>query len=138
MCLYVWLEFSGGHTIGVARCASFKDRLTNSDSTMNTNLVRIASMQCNSGDDNTTMNLDMTSTSFDNSYFRALQRGYGLLTSDETLFMDDQTKGFVDIYAMNQARWFYDFQSAMLKMGSIDVKEGADGNVRLNCHRLNY
>ncbi|KAH7685138.1 Class I peroxidase protein [Dioscorea alata] len=132
------VALSGGHTIGVARCASFKDRLSNSDSTMNTNLVRMASMQCNAGDDNTTMNLDMTSTSFDNSYFRALQRGYGLLTSDETLFMDDQTRGFVDIYAMNQARWFYDFQSAMLKMGSIDVKEGDDGNVRLNCHRLNY
>ncbi|KAJ0972200.1 hypothetical protein J5N97_020159 [Dioscorea zingiberensis] len=128
---------AGGHTLGVARCASFKDRLKNTDPTMNMYFANMVSRQCNAGDDNTTVGLDMTMNSFDNSYFRALQMGYGLLTADQTLYQDAETKGFVDRYAMNQALFFFDFQRAMLKMGNIDVKEADQGDVRLNCRKLN-
>ncbi|KAJ0972201.1 hypothetical protein J5N97_020160 [Dioscorea zingiberensis] len=132
------VALSGAHTLGVARCASFKDRLiSNSDPGMNPNFARMVSRRCSDGDDDTTMSFDWTKNYFDNSYFRALQRGFGLLASDQTLFMDAQTRGLVDVYAMNQARFFIDFQQAMLKMGNIDVKDAHQGNVRLNCRKLN-
>lgn len=92
--------------------------------------------QCQNGDD-VTVALDQTKNSFDNAYFDAVESSTGLLTSDQTLYMNPQTKGWIDAYAMNQARFFLDFQSAMVKMGLIDVKEGNDGEIRLNCRVVN-
>ncbi|XP_058089972.1 peroxidase 47-like [Magnolia sinica] len=130
------VALSGAHTLGVARCASFKDRLTNSDPTLDSTYADSLSKKCSAGDD-TVAPFDFTSTSFDNQYFRALQSSGGLLTSDQTLYVSRRTRGIVDGYAMNQAMFFYDFWQAMVKMGLISVKEGSQGEVRLNCRKIN-
>ncbi|XP_020263212.1 LOW QUALITY PROTEIN: peroxidase 47-like [Asparagus officinalis] len=133
----------GGHTLGVARCSSFKNRLSNFDSThdvdptLDSKLAGATlSKACIAGD-NTEVAFDASRNSFDNAYFNALQTGDGLLSSDQTLFVSPQTRGFVFAYAMNQARFFFDFQQAMVKMGLIDVKEGNQGDVRLDCRKVN-
>ncbi|KAH7663828.1 Class I peroxidase protein [Dioscorea alata] len=136
------VALSGGHTLGVARCSSFKNRLSNFDAThnvdpsMNSRMATILIKQCQNGDD-VTVALDQTKNSFDNAYFNAVQSSAGLLTSDQTLYMNPRTRGWIDAYAMNQARFFLDFQSAMVKMGLIDVKEGNDGEIRLDCRVVN-
>ncbi|KAL5993211.1 Peroxidase 47 [Asimina triloba] len=132
----------GGHTLGVARCASFKNRLKNFDSkndvdpSLDRTYAQSLAQTCSGGDDATSP-FDWTSTSFDNQYFKAIQASGGLLTSDQTLYANPRTRGIVDGYAANQPMFFYDFSQAMIKMGQLDVKEGGQGEIRLNCRKIN-
>ncbi|KAJ6296531.1 hypothetical protein OIU78_022281 [Salix suchowensis] len=128
------VALSGAHTLGVARCSSFKNRL--GDPTMDSDFSKTLSKTC-SGGDNAEQPFDMTRNNFDNSYFQALQRKSGLLFSDQTLYSDPRTKSIADGYAMNQATFFLDFQQAMVKMSLLDVKEGSKGEVRSDCRRIN-
>ncbi|KAJ4783239.1 Peroxidase [Rhynchospora pubera] len=130
------VALSGGHTIGSARCQSLKNRLDNADPTAEPNFLQALSRTCSAGD-KTTVPFDRTSTTFDNNYFRALQNSQGVLTSDQTLYNSPQTRMIVDAYAMNQAMFFYNFQQGMLKMGQLDLKEGNQGEIRLNCRKVN-
>ncbi|XP_043707030.1 peroxidase 47 [Telopea speciosissima] len=138
------VSLSGGHTLGVARCSSFKNRLSNFDAThevdpsLDSNVAKTLSKICSSSaGDNAEAPFDSTRNMFDNSYFNALQMKAGVLTSDQTLFTSPNTRGIVNGYAMNQAMFFFNFQQAILKMGMLDVKEGAAGEVRGDCHRIN-
>ncbi|KAL0332884.1 UNVERIFIED_CONTAM: Peroxidase 47 [Sesamum calycinum] len=136
------VALSGAHTLGTARCSSFKNRLTNFDSThdmdpsMDTQFARTLSKTCSAGD-SAEQPFDTTRNTFDNDYFNALQRKAGVLFSDQTLFASVQTRGIVNAYAMNQAMFFFDFQQAMVKMGVMDVKEGSNGEVRNTCRVIN-
>lgn len=133
---------SGAHTLGKASCRNFKNRLSKFDSThdvdptLDSKLASQLSKACSPGDD-TAVPFDASSNFFDNAYFNGLQMGDGLLTSDQTLFVTPQTRNIVNAYAMNQARFFFDFQQAMVKMGLLALKEGNQGEVRLDCHRVN-
>ncbi|KAL7104671.1 hypothetical protein ACP275_08G260700 [Erythranthe tilingii] len=133
---------SGGHTLGMARCSSFKGRLTNFDSThevdpsLDTQFARTLLKTC-SGGDKAEQPFDSSRNSFDNDYFNALQRKAGVLVSDQTLFASPMTRGIVNAYAMNQAMFFFDFQRAFVKMGLMDVKEGSKGEVRNTCRIVN-
>ncbi|EYU31210.1 hypothetical protein MIMGU_mgv1a010695mg [Erythranthe guttata] len=133
---------SGGHTLGMARCSSFKSRLTNFDSThdvdpnLDTQFARTLLKTC-SGGDKAEQPFDSSRNSFDNDYFNALQRKAGVLVSDQTLFASAMTRGMVNAYATNQAMFFFDFQRAFVKMGLMDVKEGSKGEVRNTCRIIN-
>lgn len=136
------VALSGGHTLGVARCSQFKNRLSKFDSkndvdpTLNPTYAKSLAQTCSAGDD-TQAPFDWTSTSFDNQYFKAVKSNGGLLTSDQTLYGNPTTRAIVNYYAMNQAGFFYDFSQAMVKMGQLDVKEGDQGEVRLDCRKIN-
>ncbi|KAJ8499459.1 hypothetical protein OPV22_010011 [Ensete ventricosum] len=136
------VALSGAHTLGAARCASFKKRLSNFDPnndvdpTLDSNYARMLSRSCTAGDD-TQVGFDFTRTRFDVNYFYALQGRMGLLTSDQTLYTNPQTQFIVNGYAMNQASFFSDFQQAMIKMGALDINEGNQGEIRMNCRQVN-
>ncbi|GMI67785.1 Peroxidase 47 [Hibiscus trionum] len=130
------VALSGAHTLGVARCSSFKGRLSSADPTLDSSFAKTLSKTC-SGGDNAEQPFDATPTSFDNYYFNALMRKSGVLFSDQTLYTTPRTRGIVNGYAMNQAMFFFDFQQAMIKMGTIDVKEGSKGEVRQDCRKIN-
>ncbi|KAK9292457.1 hypothetical protein L1049_021335 [Liquidambar formosana] len=136
------VALSGAHTLGVARCSSFKNRLSNFDSThdvdpaLDSDFAKTLSKTCSAGD-NAEQPFDMTRNTFDNAYYNGLLRKAGLLTSDQTLLAGPKTRGIVNGYAMNQAMFFFDFLQAMVKMGLLDVKEGSKGEVRANCRKIN-
>lgn len=136
------VALSGAHTLGVARCSSFKNRLSSFDSTHDVDpsidsvFLKTLSKTCGAGDD-AEQPFDWSRNSFDNAYFNALQRKAGVLSSDQTLFTSPRTRGIVNAYVMNQAMFFLDFQQAMVKMSLLDVKEGPAGEVRENCRRIN-
>ncbi|RAL51547.1 hypothetical protein DM860_011049 [Cuscuta australis] len=133
---------SGAHTLGTARCASFKQRLSGSggthdmDPTIDSRFAEVLSRTCSAGD-STEQTLDSTRNEFDNDYFNALQGKRGVLFSDQALFAGPTTRSLVNGYAMNQALFFYHFQLAMVKMGRLDVKEESQGEVRRNCRAVN-
>ncbi|NBH31906.1 peroxidase family protein, partial [Staphylococcus warneri] len=136
------VALSGAHTLGVARCSSFKARLSNFDSThdldpsIDTQFAKTLSSTCRAGD-NAEQPFDATKNSFDNVYFKALQRRAGVLFSDQTLLDGPRTRGVVNSYSLNQAMFFMYFQQAVIKMGLLDVKEGSKGEVRSNCRVIN-
>ncbi|XP_075492056.1 peroxidase 47-like [Primulina tabacum] len=136
------VALSGAHTLGMAKCSSFKSRLSNFDSThdpdpsLDTKFARALAKTCSAGG-NAEQTLDSTRNTFDNDYFKALQRKTGVLFSDQTLFVSERTRAIVNGYAMNQAMFFFDFLRAVIKMGLLDVKEGSEGEVRHNCRKIN-
>ncbi|KAE8694969.1 Peroxidase 47 [Hibiscus syriacus] len=130
------VALSGAHTLGVARCSSFKNRLSNQDPTLDSDFAKALSKTCGAGD-NAEQSFDDTPKNFDNDYFNALTRKNGVLFSDQVLYTATGTRAIVNGYVMNEARFFLDFQQSMVKMGRLDVKEGPKGEVRKNCRKIN-
>ncbi|OIV98958.1 hypothetical protein TanjilG_07393 [Lupinus angustifolius] len=132
------VALSGAHTLGVARCSSFKNRLTQVDksTTLDTEFAKTLAITCSFGD-NAEHPFDATRNDFDNLYYNTLVTNNGLLTSDQTLYTNPKTRNIVNSYALNQALFFLDFQQAMVKMSMLDVKQGSRGEVRENCHKIN-
>ncbi|GMY12763.1 peroxidase 47-like [Fagus crenata] len=130
------VALSGAHTLGVARCSSFKNRLSAVDKDLDSDFAKTLSKTCSAGD-NAEQPFDATRNTFDNVYYNGLQSKTGVLASDQTLYASSITKNIVNGYAFNQAMFFFDFQRAMVKMSRLDVKEGSKGEVRQNCHKIN-
>ncbi|XP_078154177.1 peroxidase N-like [Carex rostrata] len=142
------VALSGAHTIGLARCALFSNRLSNFsptssvDPTLDSNLAAELQSLCSSGDGNTTTALDRNSTDvFDNHYFQNLLNQKGLLSSDQGLFSSDEgiasTKSIVETYSNSTEKFFCDFANSMLRMGNISPLTGSQGQVRQNCRVVN-
>ncbi|KAI3414506.1 uncharacterized protein J3R85_016258 [Psidium guajava] len=132
------VALSGSHTIGQARCTTFRTRLYNEN---NINATFATSLKANcpsSGGDNNLSPLDTTSpTSFDNAYFKNLQTQKGLLHSDQQLFGGGSTDAQVNAYSSNVATFRTDFANAMVKMGNLSPLTGSNGQIRKNCRKVN-
>ncbi|CAL9202849.1 unnamed protein product [Musa acuminata subsp. burmannicoides] len=143
------VALSGGHTIGLARCVTFNNRLSNFsttesvDPTLDSSMAADLQSLCSqSSDGNATTALDRNSTDvFDNHYFKNLLSQKGLLSSDQGLFSSDEgvaaTKGLVQIYSNSSSAFFSDFVISMIKMGSISPLTGSAGEIRRNCRAVN-
>ena len=132
MCFYC----VGAHTLGVAQCVFFKQRLIQKDPTLDSELAKTLSETCRLGD-SAEHPLDASGMNFDNSYFKSLTSNRGVLTSDQTLYTSLETKNIVQNYAKNRALFFSNFKQAMMKMSLLHVKEGSEGEVRKNCRKIN-
>jgi peroxidase len=132
------VALSGGHTLGVAHCVAFRNRLQGEAATLDASLASRLSATCGGANgDSATAPFDRTSNMFDGVYFRELQARRGLMTSDQTLFESPETKGIVNMFAGNQGNFFYAFQQGMLKMGQLDLMEGVQGEIRKTCRVVN-
>lgn len=94
---------------------------------------------CSQSDANQTLaHLDLvTPSTFDNQYFVNLISKEGLLASDQALVDDDRTRQIVESYVEDPFAFFEDFRRSMLRMGSIQVLTGKDGEIRRNCRTVN-
>ncbi|XP_020521673.1 cationic peroxidase 1 isoform X2 [Amborella trichopoda] len=132
------VALSGSHTIGQARCTSFRTHIYNET---NINSTYATSLQANcpfSGGDNNLSPLDVTSpTVFDNEYYKNLVSQRGLLHSDQELFNGGATDSQVNGYTGSSSTFFTDFANAMVKMGNISPLTGSSGEIRTNCRRVN-
>ena len=129
---------SGGHTIGLARCISFRPHIYN-DTNIDPSFASQRQQSCpSSGGDNNLAPLDLqTPTTFDNKYFQNLVAHRGLLHSDQELFNNGSQDALVRQYSTNAAAFASDFAAAMVKMGNISPLTGTSGEIRLNCRKVN-
>ncbi|XP_010263840.1 PREDICTED: cationic peroxidase 1-like [Nelumbo nucifera] len=129
---------SGAHTIGQARCTTFRDRIHN-ETNIDSQFATSMKSNCpSSGGDNNLANLDTTTaTTFDNVFFTNLLSNKGLLHSDQQLFNGGSTDSQVRTYSTNSATFFSDFGNAMIKMGNLSPLTGTSGQLRTNCRRVN-
>lgn len=141
------VALSGGHTIGMARCATFKQRLYNQngnnqpDATLERTYYNGLKTVCpRTGGDNNISPLDFASPAkFDNTYFKLILWGKGLLTSDEVLLTGNvgKTIKLVKAFANDEPLFFLQFARSMVKMGNISPLTGLNGEVRKNCRWIN-
>lgn len=136
----------GSHTIGFSHCKQFSNRIFNFskksqvDPAYNPKYAEGLRKLCANYTKDPSMsafNDVMTPMTFDNMYYKNLQRGMGLLASDQALAVDERTKPYVDLYAANQTKFFEDFAHVMEKLSVHKVKTGRKGEVRRRCDAFN-
>ncbi|GMN20953.1 hypothetical protein TIFTF001_039985 [Ficus carica] len=132
------VALSGSHTIGQAKCSSFRTRLYN-EANIDSSFATSTKSNCpSSGGDNTLSPLDVTSpTTFDNEYFKNLVSLKGLLHSDQQLFSNGSTDSQVTAYSNDSSSFSTDFANAMVKMGNLSPLTGTSGQIRTNCSKVN-
>ncbi|OMP11809.1 Plant peroxidase [Corchorus olitorius] len=132
------VTLSGSHTIGLARCTSFRGHIY-SESNIDPSFANSLQSTCpRSGNDSVLASLDLQSpTSFDNLYYKNLLNKKGLLHSDQELFNGSSTDFFVKRYATNTSLFFQEFAKSMIKMGNIKPLRGSAGEIRINCRKVN-
>ncbi|KAG6770848.1 hypothetical protein POTOM_026547 [Populus tomentosa] len=138
---------SGAHTIGSAHCSAFRDRfqenskgkLTLIDSSLDKNYANELTQRCpaDASDSITVVNDPETSSSFDNQYYRNLVARKGLFQSDSVLLDDNRTRNLVEDLANDQERFFESWSQSFLKLTSIGVKTGEEGEIRQSCSMTN-
>ncbi|XP_031498347.1 peroxidase 5-like isoform X1 [Nymphaea colorata] len=142
------VTLSGAHTLGVSHCSSFSDRLygfNNStgaaDPSMDPKYVRYLRTKCpdpESSSQDATVALDpVTPNRLDNKYYVNLKYQRGLLTSDQALTERADTARMVNQNVNQGSMWAHKFSAAMVRMGSIDVLTGYEGEIRKSCMVVN-
>ncbi|KAG5006137.1 hypothetical protein JHK82_024114 [Glycine max] len=139
------IALSGAHTIGFSHCNHFSRRIYNFspqkliDPTLNLQYAFQLRQACPLRvDSRIAINMDpVTPEKFDNQYFKNLQQGMGLFTSDQVLATDERSRGTVNLFASNEQAFNKAFIEAITKMGRIGVKTGRQGEIRFDCSRVN-
>ncbi|XP_057720361.1 peroxidase 46-like [Arachis stenosperma] len=141
------LVLSGAHTIGAAHCSSIRSRFQETsngkftliDKTLDSNYANDLIQQCPTGvSPSVTVNNDPeTSLVFDNQYYRNLMNNKGLFPSDSALLIDGRTRKLVEDLANDQQLFFESWGQSFLKLTSIGVKTGDEGQIRRFCGATN-
>ncbi|XP_057800879.1 lignin-forming anionic peroxidase-like [Salvia miltiorrhiza] len=134
------VALSGSHTIGQARCVTFRNRIY-SNISIDPGFASTRQRQCpqtNGNGDGNLAPLDLvTPNSFDNNYFKNLIQRKGLLESDQVLFSGGSSDSIVQGYINNPATFSADFAAAMIKMGNIQPLTAGNGIIRRTCASVN-
>ncbi|XP_008220634.1 PREDICTED: peroxidase 18-like [Prunus mume] len=141
------VTLSGAHTIGSAHCGAFSDRFqqdskgklklidTSLDNAYAGELMRQCPADANPS---TTVKIDPnTSFVFDNQYYQNLIAHRGLFQSDSVLLTDDRTRKLVESLAQDKVIFFESWAQSFLKLASIGVKTGEEGEIRASCPTTN-
>ncbi|VVB11020.1 unnamed protein product [Arabis nemorensis] len=139
------IALSGAHTLGSAHCGKFSKRIynfsprTRIDPSLNGQYALQLRQMCPIGvDPQIAINMDPTTPStFDNAYFKNLQQGKGLFTSDQVLFTDQRSRSTVNLFANNEGAFREAFVSAITKLGRVGVLTGNASEIRRDCSRIN-
>lgn len=141
------LLLAGAHTFGRGACRFFSDRIYNfsgtesPDPSLNSSYLETLSALCPQDGDGTVLaNLDPTTPDgFDKNYFSNLQENRGLLQSDQELFSTtgSDTIDIVNLFASNETAFFESFVESMIRMGNISPLTGTEGEIRLDCRKVN-
>ncbi|KAA8543681.1 hypothetical protein F0562_021573 [Nyssa sinensis] len=133
------IVLSGAHTIGLARCTNFRARIYN-DTDIDPEFAASLQKVCPiTGGGNKTAPLDATTTIFDTVYYQGLLHSKGLLHSDQELFKGNsrESDDLVRYYSYNPDAFMADFGASMIKMGNLEPLTGTNGEIRMNCRKVN-
>ncbi|KAF5937997.1 hypothetical protein HYC85_025503 [Camellia sinensis] len=138
----------GAHTVGVAHCGFFQDRLSNfqgsgkpdptMDPTLVSKLFQLCGTQSRPLSQDPTAFLDQnTSFIFDNEYYHQIKLKRGVMQIDQELALDKASAPIVTGFASNAIGFQQGFAKAIVKMGGIEVLVGNAGEIRKNCRVFN-
>ncbi|KAF8409501.1 hypothetical protein HHK36_005577 [Tetracentron sinense] len=143
----------GAHSIGFCHCGFFVDRLYNFEGTglpdpdLDPGLLDSLQKKCpipinqifNISIDPTVFMTPMTKTPFnlDSSFYRGVLDGKAILQLDQELAFTDVTRTLALTYINKPNVFRQKFSKAMIKLGNVNVLTGQQGEIRLNCRRIN-
>lgn len=138
------MDDAGAHTLGFSHCNRFSNRIYSFtprnpvDPTLNSGYATQLQQMCPKNvDPNIAINMDPTTPrTFDNAYYKNLQQGKGLFTSDQTLFTDTRSRATVNSFAANSKVFNDNFVAAITKLGRVGVKTARNGKIRADCSVL--
>ncbi|KEH34511.1 putative peroxidase [Medicago truncatula] len=134
------VALSGAHTIGMAKCSTFRERIYN-DTNIDPDFATCLQDNCplHGGDDNFEALDFLTPQVFDNSYYKNLVSKIGLFHSDQELFKGDGSESdmLVELYSRDSDAFARDFKASMIKMGNIKPLTGNFGEIRTYCGKVN-
>nr|GME12812.1 cationic peroxidase 1-like [Ipomoea batatas] len=131
------VALSGGHTLGLAQCRTFRDRIYD-DTNIDQGFAAQRQATCpRVGGNSTLAPLDPSPGYFDTRYFSNLVMNKGLLHSDQVLFNGGQTDNLVNTYSRSISAFATGFAQSMIKMGNIKPVTGNNGQIRVNCRNVN-
>ncbi|RZR92519.1 hypothetical protein BHM03_00020831 [Ensete ventricosum] len=94
---------------------------------------------CRAGASSTTTvdNDPSTPSLFDNEYYVNLLANRGLLHSDSVLVTDARTRSAVEAFSESQDAFFMSWGESFVKLSTIGVKTGDEGEIRFSCSSVN-
>ncbi|XP_074579269.1 peroxidase 5-like [Curcuma longa] len=128
------IVLSGAHTVGIAHCDAFSERL---DSVADVEYAAALRKQCPPGSNNTAPMDPQSPHKFDNRYYQLVLGDRALFASDHALLSTQGTAAQVKSLAGDYWGFQSKFAAAIVKMGAIGVLAGYDGEVRANCRVAN-
>ncbi|CAH8326727.1 unnamed protein product [Eruca vesicaria subsp. sativa] len=139
------IALSAAHTLGFAHCSKVFNKIYNFNSTisvdptLNMTYGKELQMACPKNvDPRIAINMDpVTPRTFDNVYYKNLQQGKGLFTSDQVLYTDGRSRPTVNAWAKDSQAFNRAFVTAMTKLGRVGVKNSHNGNIRHDCGAFN-
>ncbi|XP_023742586.2 peroxidase 5 [Lactuca sativa] len=133
------VALSGAHSIGRAGCNSVTSRLhffngDQTDPSLDPTYAAALKKKCPKSGKSGTTNLDPVSANrLDNQYYLNVKQHKVLFSSDQTLLDSKLTATLVTKYSSNLTAWRNDFAAAMIRLGSLDVLTGNNGEIRNKC-----
>ncbi|XP_006654966.1 peroxidase 5-like [Oryza brachyantha] len=142
------VTLSGAHSIGTSHCSSFTNRLYKYYGTYGTDpampaayaadMMRKCPPETAAQQDPTMVQLDdVTPFVMDSQYYKNVLAGHVAFASDVALLDTPETAALVELYAGHSALWLGRFAAALVKVSKLDVLTGGEGQIRLNCSRVN-
>ncbi|XP_071738993.1 peroxidase 31-like [Rutidosis leptorrhynchoides] len=140
------VALTGAHTIGFTHCNEISNDIYNYRNTSGfdpsynpryASGLRHACADYKKNPSLSVFNDIMTPRDFDNSYYKNLPKGLGVLRSDRAMMMDRRTRPFVELYARDQKAFFVAFSRAIEKLSLYGVKSGRRGEIRRTCDSFN-
>lgn len=133
--------------MGTANCFFIQNRLYNfqntgkPDPTLDPTLLNTLRKSCpqNSGA-TAPVNLDQNRTSskvVDDSFYKQIMLNRGVLQIDQELALDPLTRATVSSIASGKLDFSRKFGEAMVKLGSVQVLTGNQGQIRKSCRAVN-
>uniref|UniRef100_A0ACD5XL58 Uncharacterized protein n=1 Tax=Avena sativa TaxID=4498 RepID=A0ACD5XL58_AVESA len=134
---------SGAHTIGRSHCSSFVSDRLQAPSDINAGLAWFLRSQCPAdatpgGNDPVVMQDVVTPNELDSQFYKNVLAHKVLFTSDAALLASEDTARMVEANANIPGWWEGKFAKAMVKLASVEVKTGYEGQVRKNCRAINH
>uniref|UniRef100_A0A803MXT0 peroxidase n=1 Tax=Chenopodium quinoa TaxID=63459 RepID=A0A803MXT0_CHEQI len=135
----------GAHTVGIAHCTSFEDRLYSGtsqfDPTMDPTLREQLSETCPQGQFSNNFALlnqnPQHSGNVDNTFYDQILKQRGILSIDQALANDPLTKATVVQLSLNATLFNVALANAMVKLQAVDVLTGNQGEIRNVCSKFN-
>ncbi|KAG0452049.1 hypothetical protein HPP92_026173 [Vanilla planifolia] len=135
------------HTLGFSHCTRFANRIYDFggrsgavDPSLNrTYVTQLQAMCPRNVDADVAINMDpVTPRTFDNQYFRNVQLGMGLFTSDQVLHDDARSRPSSNNWAGNSGVFNSAFVAAITRLGRVGAKTSrSQGNIRRDCSTFN-
>ncbi|GER46751.1 peroxidase [Striga asiatica] len=116
------IALSGAHTIGQTNCSSVTKRPAPASCSRNPQKL---------------VDMENTPQKFDNGYYNRVLQRQALFSSDNALLNNKISQTIVKRYNGSFDQWFHDFAIAMQKMGEIlDTDKSNHGEIRSDCRKF--